>query len=269
MSGFAPDWLALREPYDLRARNADVLDAVAAAFAGRAALSSVDLASGLGSTQRAVSSHLPAQQHWRLVDNDCDLLAAASALPRPTGSDVTTQALDLAHDLAAALDGPAELLTASALLDLVSAEWLEQLVQHAASRRLPVYVALTYDGRAALAPADGNDAAIVAAVNDHQRRDKGFGPALGPQAAAFAMARFAAAGFALVHGTSDWTFASDDRAIQREIFAGWAQAARETGPLAASAIEAWHAARDAALAAGLSTLRVGHIDFFARPIGAR
>ena len=32
MSGFSAEWLALRESYDLRARNPIVLDAVAASF---------------------------------------------------------------------------------------------------------------------------------------------------------------------------------------------------------------------------------------------
>ena len=44
-----------------------------------------------------------------------------------------------------ALDGPVNLVTASALLDLVSAEWLERLVNEVAARRLPFYAALNYD----------------------------------------------------------------------------------------------------------------------------
>ena len=77
MSGFSAEWLALRESYDLRARNPIVLDAVAAAFKSLDAVSVVDLACGAGSTVRALSPHLPARQRWDLVDNDPRLLALA------------------------------------------------------------------------------------------------------------------------------------------------------------------------------------------------
>jgi hypothetical protein len=40
-----------------------------------------------------------------------------------------------------------DLITTSALLDLVSADWLERLTVEAAARRLPIYAALTYQGR--------------------------------------------------------------------------------------------------------------------------
>jgi hypothetical protein len=54
-------------------------------------------------------------------------------------------------------------------------------------RALPVYAALNHDGRIDLSPVDPLDAATVSAVNVHQRIDKGFGPALGPSAAASAI----------------------------------------------------------------------------------
>ena len=89
----------------------------------------VDLACGLGSTLRAVTERLPQRQSWRLVDNDLSLLArAAGARARPPDLTVTTVPVDLARDLEAALDGPVELVTTSALLDLVSHEWLDRLV---------------------------------------------------------------------------------------------------------------------------------------------
>ena len=53
--------------------------------------------------------------------------------------------------------------------------------------------ALSYDGRIDCSPEDPDDAAIVALVNEHQRTDKGFGPALGPDATACAERCFAAA----------------------------------------------------------------------------
>ena len=261
MSGFSAEWLAFREPYDGRARNAAVLDALAAAFRDRASIAVVDLACGAGASLRALGPRLPLRQSWRLVDNDLGLLARTPALAAPPRLTVQAQPIDLARDLELALDGPLDLVTCSALLDLVSAPWLERLVVEAAARSLPVYAALSYDGRATLEPGHAFDAAMVDAVNRHQRGDKGFGPALGPQAAANAISRFEAIGYAVVQGRSDWMLGPGDGAIKDAILTGWAGAARELGDLPLGDIAAWFTYRRE----GLARLQVGHVDFFAAP----
>ncbi|MBV9563650.1 MAG: class I SAM-dependent methyltransferase, partial [Bradyrhizobium sp.] len=200
MSGFTAEWLALREPYDLAARNPAVRAAVTAWCKSAVSVDVVDLACGSGATVRTLCSHLPARQHWHLVDHDSELLGLAckSAL----ANDVTLDAmrLDLSRELDAALTGPIDLITTSALLDLVSEGWLYELLHKAAVRALPIYAALTYDGRIQLSPVDPLDSPIVAAVNTHQRTDKGFGPALGPTAAPAAIDRLEALGYSIAHG---------------------------------------------------------------------
>ena len=265
MSGFSAEWLALREPHDARARNASVLEAVTASFAARTTVAIVDLACGTGATVRAIGPRLPQRQSWRLVDNDLGLLARAGALGEPPHRVVSARAVDLARDLELALDGPLDLITCSALLDLVSGEWLERLAVEAAARRLPLYAALSYDGAAMLDPPDPFDIDIIAAVNRHQRRNKGFGPALGPTAAARAIERFQELRYAVVQGRSDWEFAPEDGAIQGEILSGWAAAARELDELPVDRIIAWFTHRRELVSDGRSRMRVGHIDFFARP----
>jgi hypothetical protein len=265
---FASEWLALREPYDARARNPDVLAALAAAFASQSAINVVDLACGTASTLRAVALRLPARQSWRLVDNDLGLLARAGASAHPPGVTVTTTPLDLARDVEAALDGALDLVTTSALLDLVSAEWLERLVVEVAARRLPLYAALTYDGRIELTPADPLDTSIVAAFNRHQRTDKGFGPALGPDTAVAAARQLATVQYEVTQGASDWVFGAQDGAIQNEVLAGWATAAREVGEPLDDVVN-WLTRRRDLVAAGRSAMRVGHIDVFARPSAKR
>jgi trans-aconitate methyltransferase len=138
MSGFAAEWLALREPIDRRARNSAVLDAVADAFGTLPSISVVDLACGTGANMRAIAARLPRRQNWRLVDNDLSLLARVPVPERTADLNVATLPIDLNHDLEAALDGPIDLVTTSALLDLVSAEWLDRLLVEAAARHLPV-----------------------------------------------------------------------------------------------------------------------------------
>jgi hypothetical protein len=265
MTGFSAEWLALRESHDVRARNPTVLDAVAAPFKSRDAISVVDLACGAGSTVRALGPHLPARQTWDLVDNDPRLLSVACSGQFSDDVRLNAVPLDLSSNFAAVLDGAKDLITISALLDLVSEDWLDRFAQHTAARALPVYAALTYDGRIDLSPADPLDAAITSAVNVHQRTDKGFGPALGPSAAAMAISKFRALGYSIVHGNSHWTIGITDDEIQHELLAGWAGAASEVNSLPRADINSWLEERRTAIKQRVSTMRVGHVDFFATP----
>ena len=269
VGGFTEHWLALREPYDARARNSMVLRAIAEAVADCASISIVDLGCGIGATLRALTSRLPRKQNWRLVDNNVAALECVQAIKPAPAVEVKTVLLNLVDGLQAALDGPVNMVTTSALLDLVSREWLEQFVRHSVARQLPVYAALTYDGRVALRPVDLHDAAVIAAVNRHQLSDKGFGPALGPSAASCAVGLFRAAGYDVIEGNSDWTFGPVDREIQLEIFTAWAEAAREAGAVPIADLELWLSARRDAVARGRSELCIGHVDFVARPVASR
>lgn len=266
---FSADWLALREPYDRRARNEEIVAAIATSLAALPSVQIVDLACGTGATMRALTDHLPARQVWRLADNDLGLLGRAKATPVADGVTVTAVPLDLYRDLEAALDGPIDLVTTSAFLDLVSAAWLDRLVTEIAARAIPFYAALTYDGRVDMSPRDPADAAIVAAINEHQATDKGFGAALGPRATNYAVGGFERLGYTVTRGFSDWTMRPDDRDMQLEIFSGWASAAREVGALSLDEIASWLTRRRASVTAGTSVVHVGHVDFFAIPTGMR
>jgi hypothetical protein len=269
MSSFSAEWLALREPYDVHARNPEVLDSVVAMFKSFPSIRIVDLACGTGSTLRALSPRLAVPQNWRLADNDLGLLARAIAMTRPTGISVEGIPLDLNRDLEAVLDGPVDLIVTSALLDLVSGVWLERLAVEIVARAIPIYAALSYDGRIELDPIDPMDEAVVATVNEHQRTNKGFGPALGPSASSFAIGQFEKLGYAVVHGVSDWVIGPTDRNIQMEIVASWASAAREIGDVSLADTVTWLTRRRDLVSDGRSSIRVGHVDVFARPMGTR
>src|SRR5215475_5256249 len=124
MSGITAEWLALREPHDLAARNSTVLAAVTTLLKSPP-LRIIDLASGLGSTIRAIHALLPTPQHWDLIDNDVELLAIAC---KQEIEDITLKAnqVDLNRNFEATLEPAGSLITLSALLDLVSENWLHQ-----------------------------------------------------------------------------------------------------------------------------------------------
>lgn len=298
-ASFSAGWLALREPFDRAARTAAwprLRHALAAPPAGGWRV--VDLACGTGAGLRGLAAWLGGPQHWLLLDHDAGLLDAALpalvawagsaevvADPAAAGASVSTtwptwptwslaapagrvQVVRRRVDLAGALP-PIDLhgvhwVTASALLDLVSDDWLARLVDWLAGApaRPALCFALTVDGRLRWWPADPADEPVRAAFAAHQRRDKGFGPALGGQAARRAAARLRAAGYRVQRVRSDWCI--DGQAASAMLAAmidGLAAAAREQQPAQAGLIAAWAARRHAIAPA--SRLQVGHQDLLA------
>lgn len=264
MSGFSAEWLALREPVDQKARNRDLLAAVKAHFRDRDHVTVTDLACGRGALQRALTGRLPRPQLWNLVDYDAALLAEATAVPR---SDVRSapHLADLAADIEAIVAIPADLVATTAFVDLVSEAWLTRFIDSVAAHRRPVYLGLSYDGRMMCEPHHPSDAAALAAFNRHQRTDKGFGPALGPDASSVATRLLAAHGYHVMTGQSDWRLGAQHGDLQRAMLDGWRSAAQEVGGVAHDELAAWHANHVACIAQGQGTMVVGHIDLWAVP----
>lgn len=251
--GFDADWLTLREPADRAARDPGLLGQ-AALLAGSDPVV-VDLGCGSGSTARAMAPLLPAQTSWRLVDNDKALLELAASA---AGVQSSTHLVDITS----VDDLPLEevsLVTASALLDLVTEQWLAEFV---ARLTVPFYAGLTYNGEMSWGPSDPCDERITEAFNRHQRGDKGLGAALGPLAADATEAVFTAAGWSVNTAPSPWKLDAKHTALQRELVRGIAHAATEAS--AEGALE-WAARRDAA--AETTTCSIGHIDLLALPPG--
>ena len=277
MSGFAPEWLSLREGADHRARNAALLAALGKHFSTRDAVIVVDLGAGLGSNLRATAPALPARQHWVLVDHDpvllagaCDAIAgwADQARPATAGLEVMkagrsirveVRHADLAKDPGAFVAHAPDLVTAAALFDLVSEQWIGRFATALAAARVPLYAVLDYDGTNAWNPPHQADGAMVAAFNRHQGGDKGFGSAAGSRATDLLAKHLAAAGYRIERAPSPWRIGTGELALLRALTQGFAEAVRETGEVPAATIEAWLKAR---MADGV-TCTVGHEDILA------
>ena len=277
--GFSAEWLALREPADHRSRNLKLARALTRHFDGWRPVSVIDLGCGTGSNLRATAPLLGPEQHWTLVDYDQGLLdAAESALSgwadgaAPAAEDgrlvlfkgprritVTFRRADLARELVAVLEPGAHLVTASALFDLVSAEFIADFAAALAWRRMAFYTVLTYDGDQRWTPEHETDSAMTEAFNAHQRRDKGFGPAAGPDAPDALGDAFTKLGYAVQEGDSAWRLGPGEERLIGELQAGFVQAVRETGAVESAAVSAW------AQIGPRTGAVVGHADTLALP----
>jgi hypothetical protein len=252
------DWLDLREPADAAARSRDLVRQLRRRLPAAGPLVVHDLACGSGSLGRWLAPLLPEPQHWVLHDRDADLLALAAADGAETRvSDVTRlEPADLAG---------ATLITASALLDLLTEDELGRLIRACAGAGCPVLFALSVTGRVQLLPGDPLDARIAAAFNAHQRRETPRGRLLGPDAVDAAADAFRRLGSEVVVRPSPWRLAAADRALAAEWLDGWIDAACEQEPALIPDAELYRRRRLREAAAGALAVTVGHSDLLVLP----
>ena len=230
MTAFAPDWLYLREPADAAARAPELVDTLREHLpAGDLVIR--DLGCGTGSLGRWLAARLPGTQHWILHDEDAELLTRArTSLPATAldGSpvDVVTEQRDVTALRAADLAGTS-LVTASALLDLLTEAEVTALARAIVEAGCAALLMLSVTGRVELSPADPLDAALSSSFNAHQRRLTGGRRLLGPTAMDVAATAFGRLGARVVRAESAWRLGPEQAELQRQWLEGWVGAAVE------------------------------------------
>jgi hypothetical protein len=260
-------WLALREGADAAARSTDLVAALRAHLPAGARLSVHDLGSGTGSMGRWLAPRLPGPQHWVLYDRDRDLLDLARVPATASdGAPVTyeTRARDITRLNADDLDG-AGLITASALLDMLTAAELDRIVAACAEAHCPTLLTISVIGRVDLVPAEPFDAEITGAFNAHQRRVASGRHLLGPDAVDAAALVFGRLGGRVLRGPSPWVLGPAEAELAVEWFTGWLGAACEQHPELAAPAAGYGRRRLAQAAAGRLGVTVHHEDLLVLP----
>jgi len=278
---FSGQWLELREPADHAARSEALTAALASWLtteyntqaAGKPTgdpLHLVDIGSGRGSNPGYLIPRLPVPQCWTVIEPDqqllrlaCQRVEALDAPAVPMMRELTVQNLD------EALPDDAALITASALIDLVSEDWLHAFAQAIVGRRAGVLVVLSYSGHFGLSPPHDSDALVQELVNQHQHGDKGSGEALGPDATVVLERLLREAGYSVMVDQSRWHLGrghgGNSSQLITMLMTGWADAACQQNPAAQAEIRTWLADRQGQLARHELQVVVDHLDLLGLP----
>jgi hypothetical protein len=268
-----PRWLQLREPADAAARSTELAGLLAGHLVEHppddGVLQVHDLGAGTGSLCRWLSAELEDRlagpRRWVLHDRDARLLALAAGPPGVAVETRTGDVLGLTRDDLAG----AAVVTASALLDMLTSDELARLVAVCRLPRCPVLLTITVVGRVEFDPPHPLDAHLGAAFDEHQRRPARGGRLLGPDGAAAAAAAFTRAGYRVVVRPSPWRLGAADTELVQAWLRGWVAAACEQRPELGPGAAAYEDERRRQLAAGRLGVVVHHADLLALPPAAR
>jgi hypothetical protein len=262
-------WLALREPADAAARTPELVEHLGRRLSAAGNRVIHDLGGGTGAMGRWLASRLPGPQHWVVHDRDPDLLQVAIADPPGPAADgaavtVAAKRSDITRlqpsDLA-----DATLITASALLDLLTEDELAALITVCAGAACPILLTLSVLGHVDLTPADPLDQRVAAAFDAHQRRATERGCLLGPDAVAHAVKGFERRGAEVLVRPSPWRLGALEAGLTAEWLTGWVAAAREQQVALTAQTDAYARRRLAQAAAGELAVTVDHADLLVLP----
>jgi hypothetical protein len=262
-------WLALREPADAAARARDLVEHLGRARPAPDRWVIHDLGGGTGAMGRWLAPLLSGPQHWVVHDRDADLLAlAVTSVPAPAadGAAVTVECRrsDITRLHSRDLAG-ATLITASALLDMLTGEQLHRLVRSCAEPGCPILLTMSVVGRVGVTPPDPLDDRVATAFNARQRRATEGVRLLGPDAVALAVQEFRRLGAEVLVRASPWRLAASQADLAVEWLTGWVRAAREQQVELAAETDGYTSRRLAQAAAGQLTVTVDHADLLVLP----
>ncbi|MGH3383555.1 MAG: class I SAM-dependent methyltransferase, partial [Nocardioidaceae bacterium] len=237
------EWLTMREAADATARATDLVELIRPCLPTDRPLEIHDLGCGTGSMARWLAPQLPGPQHWVSYERDAELLALVHDTTPGKTSDGTPVTVETRRRDVTRLDpgelAGASLITASALLDMLTEEELRRFVAVCARAGCAVLITLTVVGRVELTPADPLDQRVADAFNAHQRRTNGEARRLGPDAVRAAVDGFTRLGRDVVVRPSAWQLGPHQRELAAEWFTGWLAAACEQAPELAAAAPAY------------------------------
>jgi hypothetical protein len=263
-----PDWLAARVAADDAARATTVTTLLpelstylieAAGPGGTVQI--IDLGAGTGANQRWLAPRLPIRQRWLHLDHNPVI---SRSLPLPAATVIVDEGVEALGELLTRASGDRQLVTCSALLDVLTTEQIQAVCRAVIDNRVPAFFSLTVTGGLRLSPADAHDQLLLAAFNDHQRR---AGRA-GPEATTLTVNLLRAAEFAVTTQETPWRLTAEsghafiDQMLEERLAAAVAQ-----DPALTRTATAWLELRRAQLAAGLLRLELDHCDILGLPGG--
>ncbi len=285
---FDTDWLRLRFPFDEAARNREVEAACLRWLGNRSPLTILDLGAGLGANCVHLGPRIRGDQRWLLLDHDERVPAAGFEWMAERLSAAGYEGAwdgrqgwwaDAGHRLEVAyvtapLDrlmetvslSEVDLVTANALLDLLSWKQCEALAGMLADFRLPLLATINYASMS-FEPMGTADLPITGLYEQHMTREQAGGARLGKQAVSLLEELLEQRGYRTLRKPANWVVGPDQPEMQGALLAFMerALAEMELMPGMVAQWEAWLELRRAEMARGALTIRVRHFDLWAHP----
>jgi hypothetical protein len=221
----------------------------------------IDLGAGTGANQRWLAPRLPFRQRWIHLDHD-PVISRSQPLPNETM--IVDGSVDALGHVLASREADRQLVTCSALLDVLTTAQLDKVCRALIDNQVPAVFSLTVTGTLRVVPSDPADQLLLDAFNDHQRR----GGRAGPEATSLATTTLRAGGFTVRCQETPWRLtATSGRAFIEQVLRERLDAAVAQDPALAPAAASWLELRRAQLARGVLRIDLGHCDILALPGG--